>query len=205
MNSELLETKPMNRDHLPLLVLASESPRRAELLEKLGLPFVVRPARLDETGLAKGGPGESALQLALAKAEACWSPGEWTVGADTVVALDQKVLGKPKDLQENHRFLAMLSGRAHTVYTGLALVSPKGERRRHLEEARVFFRALSAWELEWYARSGEGLDKAGGYGAQGLGMVLVEKIEGDFFTVMGLPVSALWKALGSMGYFGGGR
>lgn len=95
-----------------------------------------------------------------------------------------------------------LSGRTHTVYTGFSILKPDSFVHREVTPALVTFRALRTWELEWYVQSGEGLDKAGGYGAQGLGMVLLERIEGDFYTVMGLPVSRVWQRLYELGYFG---
>lgn len=189
----------MNR--LPTLILASQSPRRAELLERLGLPFIPRPAHIDEEALAHLEPAQMALELATKKAKAVWQPGQWVLAADTVVALGSQTLGKPKDLQENESFLWQLSGRTHTVHTGFAILRPDGFLHRETVGADVRFRRLAAWEVEWYLKSGEGLDKAGGYGAQGLGMVLLERIEGDFYTVMGLPISRVWQGLYELGYF----
>lgn len=189
---------------LPTLVLASQSPRRAELLRRLALPFEVRPADVDEEALGDLEPAQMALELATQKSKAVWQPGQWVLAADTVVALGGETLGKPKNLQENKAFLQRLSGRTHTVYTGFAILRPDGLVHREVAPALVTFRPLQAWELEWYVQSGEGLDKAGGYGAQGLGMVLLERIEGDFYTVMGLPVSRVWQGLYTLGYFGQG-
>ena len=181
----------------PTLVLASGSPRRRELLERLGLPFVVRPPAVDETPAAGETPRESALRLAALKARA--AAGDWVVAADTVVEIDGHVLGKPRDAAENERYLRLLSGRPHLVHTGLAVVSPGGEKTL-VSTTTVWFRDLGDWEITAYAASGEGLDKAGGYGIQEKGMALVEKIEGDFFTVMGLPVAALWQVLAELSY-----
>ena len=181
----------------PTLVLASGSPRRRELLERLGLPFVVRPPAVDETPAAGETPRESALRLAALKARA--AAGNWVVAADTVVEIDGHALGKPRDAAENERYLRLLSGRPHLVHTGLAVVSPGGEKTL-VSTTTVRFRKLGDWEVAAYAASGEGLDKAGGYGIQEKGMALVEKIEGDFFTVMGLPVAALWQTLAELGY-----
>ncbi|WP_027882251.1 Maf family protein [Meiothermus rufus] len=186
---------------LPTLVLASQSPRRAELLQRLALPLRIVPAYLDEEALGHLEAATMAQQLALHKAQAVWRPGEWVLAADTVVALEGESLGKPSGVEENKAFLQRLSGRTHSVYTGFALFGPEGQLHVEVVEARVTFRALAAWEIDWYAQSGEGLDKAGGYGIQGLGMVLVERIEGDFYTVMGLPVSRVWQRLGELGYF----
>jgi len=188
--------------NLPTLILASQSPRRAELLKRLALPFEARPADIDEEALRHLEPVQMAQELAAQKARVIWQPGLWVLAADTVVALEGETLGKPKDLEENKAFLKRLSGRTHTVYTGFAILKPEGFLHREVALAQVTFRPLQAWELEWYAKSGEGLDKAGGYGAQGLGMVLLERIEGDFYTVMGLPVSRVWQRLYELGYFG---
>ncbi|AEB11219.1 Maf family protein [Marinithermus hydrothermalis] len=185
----------------PTLVLASASPRRRELLARLGLPFTVRPAGLEETLAPGRSPAEQAEHLARAKAQAVWrETGGWVVAADTVVALEDAVLGKPRTPEENRAFLERLSGRAHTVYTGLALYTPGGEGRSLVEAARVWFRDLEPWEVDWYVRSGEGMDKAGGYGIQEKGMVLVRRVEGDFYTVVGLPVHRLWTLLKEVGY-----
>ncbi|AWR87399.1 Maf family protein [Meiothermus taiwanensis] len=188
--------------NLPTLILASGSPRRAELLRRLALPFEARPADINEESLRHLEPSQMAQELAVQKAQAVWQPGQWVLAADTVVALEGQTLGKPHNPQENRRFLEQLSGRRHTVYTGFAILKPDGAVHREVALAQVTFRPLQAWELEWYVQSGEGLDKAGGYGAQGLGMVLLERIEGDFYTVMGLPVSRVWQRLYELGYFG---
>ncbi len=188
--------------HLPTIILASQSPRRAELLQRLALPFRIHPANIDEEALGHLAPSQMARELATRKAQAIWQPGQWVLAADTVVAMGCETLGKPRNKSENIAFLRRLSGRSHTVYTGFSILKPDGVLHSEVAEAQVTFRALQEWELEWYAGSGEGLDKAGGYGAQGLGMVLLERIEGDFYTVMGLPVSRVWQRLNELGYFG---
>ncbi|WP_295396956.1 Maf family protein [Meiothermus sp.] len=190
---------------LPTLVLASQSPRRAELLQRLSLPFEVRPADVDEEALRHLEPAQMAEALAAQKAQAVWQPEQWVLAADTVVAIGGEALGKPKDVEENKAFLRRLAGRTHTVYTGFAILHPEGGPHSEVVATEVTFRPLQEWELEWYAESREGLDKAGGYGAQGLGMVLIERIEGDFYTVMGLPVSRVWQRLQQLGYFGEAR
>lgn len=184
------------------LVLASASPRRAELLGRIGVPFVLRPSGLSEEGVDHLSPPQQAQQLATHKVQSVWQPGEWALGADTVVALGNTVFNKPADALEHRRFLQALSGQAHTVYTAFSLVLPLGQTLTHIEAAQVRFRALQDWEIEWYIASGEGLDKAGGYGVQEKGMVLVQAIEGDFYTVMGLPVARLWEVLWHSGYWG---
>jgi septum formation protein len=187
---------------LPDLILASQSPRRAELLQRLSLPFQTCPANIDEDVLGHLAPSEMARELAARKAQAIWQQGQWVLAADTVVAMGSETLGKPQSIAENKAFLRRLSGRTHTVYTGFAVLKPDRFLHSEVVLAQVTFRALQEWELEWYAQSREGLDKAGGYGAQGLGMVLLERIEGDFYTVMGLPVSRVWQRLCELGYFG---
>ncbi len=181
----------------PTIVLASGSPRRRELLERLGLPFVAAPPAVAEELLAGEAPRAAARRLAALKAAA--AAGEWVVAADTVVELDGRALGKPRDREENRAFLEALSGRLHLVHTGLTVRGPAGEKSL-VSTAGVRFRELAPWEIEAYAASGEGLDKAGGYGIQEKGMMLVAAIEGDFFTVMGLPVAALWESLAGLGY-----
>jgi len=181
----------------PVIVLASGSPRRRELLARLGLPHRVEPPQVGESAPAGEDPAASARRLARLKARA--ARGSWVVAADTVVAVDHRVLGKPRDPEENRRFLELLSGRDHWVHTGLAVRAPGGEAAL-VSSARVRFRKLQDWEIAAYAASGEGLDKAGGYGIQEKGMVLVEGIVGDFFTVMGLPVALLWETLAQLGY-----
>ncbi len=170
------------------MILASASPRRSELLRAAGIAFEQRPAQIDERAL----PGEAArdyvLRLAEAKARAAWREGETALGADTVVALDGGMLGKPADAADAKRMLKLLSGRAHSVLTGFA-VFDGNSAKRGVEETRVFFRPLSAVEVEEYAASGEPADKAGAYGIQGGASKFVERIEGCYFNVVGLPIS----------------
>lgn len=179
-----------------VLTLASGSPRRRALLEALGYPLRVVPPKVAEEGLGLP-PRELARELAQAKGESV--PGEWVLAADTVVDLDGQVLGKPRDREENRIFLRLLSGRAHRVHTAFYLRTP-GEAVVEVHTARVRFRSLSQEEIAWYVDSGEGLDKAGGYGAQGLGMALLEGVEGDFYTVVGLPVSRVFALLWERGF-----
>ena len=181
------------------LVLASQSPRRRQLLERLGLPFSVRPSHADET-LAPGlGPGEAVEALALRKAEAVApsAPGALTLGADTVVVLGGDVLEKPADEAEAAAMLRRLAGRTHTVYTGLALVHPASDRRTTAHEATaVTFAPLSEAEIAAYVATGSPLDKAGGYGIQDdLGALFVARIDGDYYNVVGLPLHRLYRTL----------
>ncbi len=181
------------------VILASQSPRRRELMEKITPGFAVQVSAADES-LPSGTPPEEAVrQLALRKARAVLAQqqapaGCVVIGADTVVAIDGQTLGKPHSREECLAMLERLSGREHVVYTGVALL--QGERERLFREAaRVEFWPLTPEEMRWYADTPEPYDKAGGYGIQGLGSVLVKGIAGDYFTVMGLPVSRLWREL----------
>lgn len=171
------------------LVLASGSPRRRELLGRLGVPFRVLTAHTEEHSDCRD-PADVALDLALQKARAVrpLAPGATIIAADTLVALDDRILGKPRDEQENLEHLALLSGRTHTVYTGVAVLTPDLEDSG-VEATRVTFRELSEAERTWYAASGEGLDKAGGYGIQDLGLALVARVEGDYSNVVGFPLA----------------
>ncbi len=177
------------------LVLASASPRRRDLLARLGLTFDVRPSDADETWPAGLEPGPAAAEVALRKARAT-PPGDALVlAADTVVVLDGEVLGKPADPAEATRTLRRLSGRTHLVATGLAL--RLGDRETTaFETTRVTFADLSADEVAAYVATGSPLDKAGSYGIQDdLGAVFVERIEGDYFNVVGLPLRRLYATL----------
>ncbi len=181
------------------LILASQSPRRRELLARLGVPFEVRAPGLAEPS-PEPPPGRFALLWAEKKARSAWEPGRYALGADTVVALGNRVLGKPQTPAENASYLRFLSGRTHTVYTAACVVDPKGRARTLLAAPRVRFRQLTEEEIRWYVASGEGLDKAGGYGIQEKGMALVERVDGDFYAVVGLPVAGVWEVLKELGY-----
>lgn len=186
---------------LPTLTLASASPRRAELISKLQIPFAVEAPNIDEDGLEHLPPHVIATQLAQKKAKAVWAEGKWVLSADTVVAINDSTLAKPQSIEENVLFLRALSGQSHTVFTGFTILGPTGVEQTHVDESRVYFRDLPNHTIHQYANTGEGLDKAGGYGAQGLGMILIERIEGDFYNVMGLPVRRVWATLEAMGFF----
>ncbi|AFZ65863.1 Maf family protein [Deinococcus peraridilitoris] len=170
------------------LILASGSPRRRELLSRLGLSFRVFTAHTEEVSKHQE-PGEVARDLACQKAQAVaeLAPEAVIIAADTVVALDRQLLGKPHDKNENARFLEMLSGKTHTVHTGVAVLSPAFQKSV-VQATQVTFRTLTPAEVRWYAQSGEGLDKAGGYGIQELGLALVERVEGDYSNVVGFPM-----------------
>ena len=177
------------------LVLASASPRRRSLLARLGLAFDVRPSDADETWPVGLEAGPAAAEVALRKARATTAPGALVLAADTVVVLDGEVLGKPADAAEAARTLRRLSGRTHTVATGIALAHAGREATAH-EITRVTFADLSDAEIAAYVRTGSPLDKAGSYGIQDdAGALLVERIEGDYFNVVGLPLRRLYATL----------
>lgn len=174
------------------VVLASSSPRRRELLNLIGIEHEVRPPNIDETMRPREVPRRHAERLAREKASAIATrdPDLITIGADTVVVINRKVLGKPKDKDDASRMLSMLSGREHTVVTAVA-VSRGRKLRSAIEEVRVRFRVLHDDEIEAYIATGEPMDKAGAYGIQGYGATIVERVEGDYFAVMGLPLVRL--------------
>lgn len=181
------------------LVLASSSPRRAEILRAVGWPFEARPADVDESL----GPGESApdyvRRLALKKAEAIAATILFglVLGADTVVVADDLILGKPRDKDDARRMLRRLSGKWHEVLTGVALVRAEdGRRRVAYERTRVRFAEMSEQEIERYVATGEPFDKAGAYAVQGGAALFIEAIEGDYWNVVGLPVRLVYKLAG---------
>ena len=187
------------------LVLASASPRRRELLARLGVEFEVRAVDADETPLAAETPEALVLRLALVKARAAARPGELALGADTVVAAGGALLGKPADDEEARRMLAALSGRSHEVWTGVALVEvPAGPGDGRLREraracrTEVVFRALSGSEIDAYVASGEPRDKAGAYAIQGGAAAFVAHVEGDFTNVVGLPLPLVEELLADL-------
>ena len=183
------------------LVLASGSPRRRELLTGLGVPFRVLTPDIAELS-AHTHPADIARDLAEQKARVVRAlPGAaraLILASDTLVALDGLVLGKPVNAAQNAEYLRQLSGRTHTVYSGVALFGPQG-LSTDVEATAVTFRTLSEAEVQHYARTGEGLDKAGGYGVQGLGMALVARIEGDYSNVVGFPLSLVIRLLRGAG------
>ncbi len=178
-----------------VLVLASQSPRRAELLRQAGIPFVVRAARVDESPLSGEDPVDYVCRLAEAKARAVPAGADDIVlGADTTVVVDHQMLGKPVNTADAIRMLEMLSGRCHEVLTGICLRS--GDRViRDVAATRVWFTDMTTREIEDYAGSGEPLDKAGSYAIQGLASKFVERIEGCYFNVVGLPVPLVYRHL----------
>jgi septum formation protein len=184
------------------VVLASASPRRRELLNLIGIEHEVIPANIDETMRAREAPRRHAERLAREKAStiAKRDPDLITIGADTIVVINRKVLGKPADVDQAARMLAMLSGREHMVITAVA-VSRGKKLRSAVEEVRVKFRRLREDEIEAYIATGEPMDKAGAYGIQGYGATIVERIEGDYFAVMGLPLVRLVGLMRDVGVY----
>lgn len=183
------------------LILASSSPRRKELLENLQLSFEVHSSDVDETYNPTLSPPEIVMELAMRKSEnvAMKHPKSFVIGCDTIVVQDGQVLGKPKDKTEATVMLKKLSGRTHLVYTGVSIFSPKTHVEFY-EKTEVVFWELTDDEIYSYVNSGEPLDKAGAYGIQGFGSVLVKKINGDYFSVVGLPVSRTIRELKKLGY-----
>ncbi len=180
------------------VVLASTSPRRRELLDLLGLTFDVSPADLDETWRNGEAPAAHAERLAREKAAARARPGAVAIGADTIVVIDGAILGKPRDAAEAAAMLRRLSGREHEVFTAVA-VAYDGRAASGAARTLVRFRPLDDATIGAYVATGEPMDKAGAYGIQGYGAVLVERIEGDYFTVMGLGLVLLTELLARIG------
>lgn len=174
------------------IVLASASPRRRELLSLAGVPHRVLPGQVEERQASGEPPAGFAERAALEKARAVAAgcpAGTWVLGADTVVAIDALALGKPRDRDDGRRMLRLLSGRTHTVITGVALVQAGFEGCERLRaETEVTFRPLPEAWIEGYLDSDEPMDKAGAYGIQGLGGLLVESIRGSYSNVVGLPI-----------------
>jgi len=190
----------------PRLVLASQSPRRAQLLAMLGLQCEVAPADIDETWPADEDPAAHAERLAREKAFAvadaaggATDPDRLVIGSDTVVALDGVVIGKPADVDDAVRMLLGLQGRTHLVATGIAIAA-NGRLLSEVECVRVHFRAFDERTARAYVATGEPLDKAGAYGIQGYGSTLVDRIEGDFFAVMGFPIARFIDLLARHGW-----
>jgi septum formation protein len=185
----------------PPLVLASQSPRRAELIGRLGLQFETLPADIDESYFSGETPSQHAERLSREKAQkiAGERPDALVVGSDTIVVVDGDVLGKPRDVEDAVQMLMRLSGREHEVHTGVAVALGK-RVESSLERVKVRFRALDEAACREYVATGEPMDKAGAYGIQGFGSALVEGIEGDYFAVMGLPVVRMLDMIGRFGW-----
>jgi septum formation protein len=184
----------------PRVILASQSPRRRDLLTMLRIPHEVRPANVDETVHPGEAPVPHCERLARAKAAVLGAadPHAVVVAADTIVVVDGDILGKPRDRAEAVAMVARLAGRTHTVHTAVA-VAFGGRTVAGVETVAVTFRPLTAGQVAAYVDTGEPMDKAGAYGIQGFGAVIVERIDGDFFAVMGLPLGRMVALLAELG------
>lgn len=197
-----------------MLILASASPRRQELLRNAGIPFTVQPADIDESPRAGEGARECAERLAQEKALAVFRghPQSWVLGADTIVVVDDTILGKPRDADDASRMLRLLSGRTHAVITGVYLAGPAAVgslasrqvpvasgTEASSETTLVTFRKLSESEIRDYVATGEPMDKAGAYGIQGIASRWTPRIEGDYSNVVGLPVARVYAMLRERG------
>ena len=186
-------------DATPRLILASRSPRRAELLSRLGLTFQVQAQDVDESILPGERPRAAADRLARLKASAGVEDGALTIGCDTLVVHRGDILGKPTDRGEAVEMVRRLQGDEHVVYTGVA-VAAANRVESAVESTRVWFRSLDLQECEEYVATEEPMDKAGAYGIQGFGAAIVEGIEGDYFNVMGLPLLRLLELFRRFGW-----
>lgn len=182
----------------PQVILASQSPRRRELLTLIGIPHEVRPADIDETYLPGEAPRAHAERLAREKALRIADPRAVVIGSDTIVVVDGDVLGKPVDAVDAARMLRRLSGRSHVVMTAVA-VAWAGRIASAVEEVGVTFHELSDDEIAAYIRTREPMDKAGAYGIQGYGATVVARVDGDYFAVMGLALQALVRLMRTLG------
>ncbi len=176
------------------ILLASASPRRRELLRLITPDFDCAAADVDETLPQGSSPRDAVLYLSKIKASAFLPSDKLIIGADTVVALAGRIIGKPKDEKDAFEILRSLSGREHSVFTGVTLLFG-GKARSFCEETKVRFYDLSDADITEYISTGECLDKAGAYGIQGKGSLVVERIDGDYFNVVGLPVAQLYREL----------
>lgn len=194
----------MDELQVPELILASASPRRHSLLSQIGLSFDVRVSRIDESSFKDLPPAARVEALALAKAKAVAdsvSKDVLVIGADTVVVCQDQVLGKPASVREATAMLNFLSGRTHTVYTGVALVQvPGGKQKSTFASTDVTFNRLAPAVIDSYVATGEPMDKAGGYGIQGRGALLISSIKGDYFNIVGLPLVKVAELMEQFGF-----
>ncbi len=192
-----------------MLILASASPRRQELLRSAGIPFTVQPADIDEAPLAGESPRDCAKRLAREKALAVFqrNPQQCVLGADTIVVVDDVILGKPRDADDAARMLRLLSGRTHAVITGVCVVGPvasdqwsaASNLKTASETTLVTMCEISEEEIRSYVATGEPMDKAGAYAIQGLASRWIPRIEGDYSNVVGLPVALVYAMLRERG------
>ena len=176
------------------LILASKSPRRNELLALLGVPFTTFDADIDETPLDNESAEQLVERLAKAKAAAALAcyPDAWVIGSDTVISLEGRILAKPNDADDAIQMLRAMQGRRHQVLTSLALLN-KDNEQLIVDQSTVTFAALNERQIAAYVATGEGVDKAGGYGIQGIAASFIEQIEGNYHSIMGLPLAPLRK------------
>lgn len=185
------------------LILASASPRRADLLSNIGLEFDIEPSQIQERPHADEAPPDYITRIARAKVVAVARKREsgLIVGADTIVVLDGRMLGKPKDDEDARRMLRLLSGKWHAVMTGLALYDAATKREvADYDKTLVRFAQMGEKEIDWYVGTGEPMDKAGAYGIQGFGGLFVEEIAGNYYNVVGLPIPLLYRLARRLGY-----
>ena len=181
------------------VILASQSPRRRELLGLTGLPFIVRAADIDETMDPGKAPFDEVARVSRLKALAvAREPGDVVIAADTIVVCQGEILGKPRDAEDAFRILSLLSGRHHEVMTGMTVLRDD-EIITHTEVTKIHFRDLHPEEIRAYIATGEPMDKAGAYGIQGGAALFADQMEGDYYNVMGLPVCRLAMILRSLG------
>ena len=184
------------------LILASKSPRRYDLLKQLGLDFEVIPSKIEEDFVPNESPREHVIRLAEAKAMDVSNRyiDCWVIGADTIVYIDGQILGKPRNKEEAREMLRLISGKEHRVLTGISVRhSNKGKGECETVETAVRVKVLSQAEMDWYVRTGEPFDKAGGYGIQGIGSFMIESINGSYTNVVGLPLCELMQILVRLG------
>ena len=188
----------------PRLILASNSPRRRHLLAQAGLNFSVIPSDVDEQKVAMSDPEDYVKKLAESKAIDISEkhPDSWIIGADTIVVIEQQILGKPESPDAARDMLRRLSGKTHQVFTGYCICcKQKGRFFSDTAKTDVCFKKLSEPEIDWYVQTGEPFDKAGAYGIQGIGSVLVKSIKGSYTNVVGLPVCEVISFLMKEGVF----
>lgn len=189
------------------LILASSSPRRAEVLRDAGFVFEIRPANVDETRLPHEAAEDYVRRIAKAKAQVIADQARaaaeraMVIAADTTVLAEGQILGKPVDVEDARRMLRLFSGKTHEVLTALAVINiPNGKEALHVEKTRVAFLNMPEEEIERYIQTGEPFDKAGAYGIQGIAGRYATRIEGCYFNVLGLPLSRLWTTLQTLGW-----
>lgn len=179
-------------------ILASQSPRRTQLLALIGMNFSVKPANINEDDINEPVPEKHVKRLSFEKAKKIADSTEngLVIGADTIVVLDDEILGKPEDEQHAVAMLRKLSGRFHSVFTGFTLIEkPSGRNISEFEETRVHFRNLSDWEINNYVKTGHPMDKAGAYGIQDQSAIFADRIEGCFYNVVGFPLAKFYTTL----------